>query len=257
MGYRAQLVGTKLQLNLGYSHPIEIDPPEGIAFEVENPTRLAVLGIDKELVGQRPRAGPRHAQARALQGQGRALRGRGRPPQGRQGRQDRRRADAPASDDPTPRRTRRRASRARHEDRRPQHRDANGHRAAPAPARSATRGSACAWRGPRASRGWPCSAASTRSTPRSSTTASGPHARQRLLAGGRRCEVRDGTKTERARAGGRRSSPSAPGGRRRARRLRPCRVPVPRADPLARRRRARVRPGLLGGAPWHASIPTS
>jgi large subunit ribosomal protein L6 len=52
VGYRAQLVGKKLQLNLGYSHPIEIDPPEGIAFEVENPTRVAVTGIDKELVGQ-------------------------------------------------------------------------------------------------------------------------------------------------------------------------------------------------------------
>jgi large subunit ribosomal protein L6 len=51
VGYRAQLVGKKLQLNLGYSHPIEIEPPAGIAFEVENPTRLAVTGIDKELVG--------------------------------------------------------------------------------------------------------------------------------------------------------------------------------------------------------------
>ena len=52
VGYRAALNGRKLQLNLGYSHPIEIDPPDGIAFEVENPTRLAVVGIDKELVGQ-------------------------------------------------------------------------------------------------------------------------------------------------------------------------------------------------------------
>jgi len=52
IGYRAQLVGKKLQLNLGYSHPIEIDPPEGIAFEVENPTKVAVTGIDKELVGR-------------------------------------------------------------------------------------------------------------------------------------------------------------------------------------------------------------
>jgi len=51
VGYRAQLVGRKLQLALGYSHPIEIDPPGGIAFELENPTRLAVTGIDKELVG--------------------------------------------------------------------------------------------------------------------------------------------------------------------------------------------------------------
>jgi len=52
VGYRAALNGRKLQLNLGYSHPIEIEPPEGIVFEVENPTRLAVVGIDKELVGQ-------------------------------------------------------------------------------------------------------------------------------------------------------------------------------------------------------------
>ncbi len=51
VGYRAQLVGRKLQLNLGYSHPVEIEPPDGIAFEVETPTRLAVTGIDKELVG--------------------------------------------------------------------------------------------------------------------------------------------------------------------------------------------------------------
>ena len=52
VGYRASKVGEKLLLNLGYSHPIEIDPPKGISFEVENPTRLAVVGIDKELVGQ-------------------------------------------------------------------------------------------------------------------------------------------------------------------------------------------------------------
>ena len=52
VGYRAAKVGEKLQLNLGYSHPIEIEPPAGISFEVENPTRLAVVGIDKELVGQ-------------------------------------------------------------------------------------------------------------------------------------------------------------------------------------------------------------
>jgi large subunit ribosomal protein L6 len=51
VGYRAQLVGKKLQLNLGYSHPVEIEPPDGITFELENPVRLAVVGIDKELVG--------------------------------------------------------------------------------------------------------------------------------------------------------------------------------------------------------------
>ncbi len=52
VGYRATKIGEKLQLNLGYSHPIEIDPPSGISFDVETPTRLAVVGIDKELVGQ-------------------------------------------------------------------------------------------------------------------------------------------------------------------------------------------------------------
>ena len=52
VGYRATLNGRKLQLNLGYSHPIEIAPPGGISFELENPTRLAVVGIDKELVGE-------------------------------------------------------------------------------------------------------------------------------------------------------------------------------------------------------------
>jgi large subunit ribosomal protein L6 len=52
VGYRATLSGKKLTLSLGYSHPIEIDPPEGISFELENPTRLAVVGIDKELVGE-------------------------------------------------------------------------------------------------------------------------------------------------------------------------------------------------------------
>jgi large subunit ribosomal protein L6 len=52
VGYRAVKVGEKLQLSLGYSHQIEIEPPKGIAFELENPTRLAVVGIDKELVGE-------------------------------------------------------------------------------------------------------------------------------------------------------------------------------------------------------------
>ena len=52
VGYRAQKVGEKLQLALGYSHPVEIDPPAGISFELETPPKLAVVGIDKELVGQ-------------------------------------------------------------------------------------------------------------------------------------------------------------------------------------------------------------
>jgi large subunit ribosomal protein L6 len=52
VGYRAALVGRKLQLSLGYSHLVEIDPPAGIDFEIENPTKLSVVGIDKELVGE-------------------------------------------------------------------------------------------------------------------------------------------------------------------------------------------------------------
>ena len=52
VGYRAALVGRKLQLSLGYSHQIEIDPPAGVSFELETPTKLAVVGFDKELVGQ-------------------------------------------------------------------------------------------------------------------------------------------------------------------------------------------------------------
>jgi large subunit ribosomal protein L6 len=52
VGYRAQKAGEKLVLALGYSHPIEIEPPEGISFELETPLKLAVVGIDKELVGQ-------------------------------------------------------------------------------------------------------------------------------------------------------------------------------------------------------------
>ena len=52
VGYRAQLQGTKLVLALGYSHPVEVVPPTGIEFRVDTPTRLAVFGADKELVGQ-------------------------------------------------------------------------------------------------------------------------------------------------------------------------------------------------------------
>ena len=47
VGYRAQLQGSMLVLALGYSHPIEVDPPAGIEFRVETPTRLADLGADK------------------------------------------------------------------------------------------------------------------------------------------------------------------------------------------------------------------
>lgn len=52
VGYRAQLVGQNLLLQLGYSHPVRVTPPEGISFVVEGQNRVSVMGIDKELVGQ-------------------------------------------------------------------------------------------------------------------------------------------------------------------------------------------------------------
>jgi large subunit ribosomal protein L6 len=52
VGYRAQLKGKNLELALGYSHPVSIEPPEGIEFEVPQPTEVIVRGIDKQMVGQ-------------------------------------------------------------------------------------------------------------------------------------------------------------------------------------------------------------
>lgn len=51
VGYRAQVQGRNLTLNMGYSHPVQIEPPEGIQFAVENNTNVIVSGIDKEVVG--------------------------------------------------------------------------------------------------------------------------------------------------------------------------------------------------------------
>ena len=52
VGYRAQLQGRKLVLALGYSHPVEMEAPEGIEFEVPQPTRIVVRGISKQAVGE-------------------------------------------------------------------------------------------------------------------------------------------------------------------------------------------------------------
>ena len=53
VGYRATARGPQsIELALGYSHPVVVDAPEGISFEVPSPTRIVVRGIDKELVGQ-------------------------------------------------------------------------------------------------------------------------------------------------------------------------------------------------------------
>ena len=51
-GYRVQARGQSLEFALGYSHPITVNPPEGISFTVEAPTRFSVSGIDKQQVGE-------------------------------------------------------------------------------------------------------------------------------------------------------------------------------------------------------------
>ena len=53
VGYRATAKGpTQIELALGFSHPVVVDAPDGVTFEVPAPTRISVRGIDKELVGQ-------------------------------------------------------------------------------------------------------------------------------------------------------------------------------------------------------------
>jgi large subunit ribosomal protein L6 len=52
VGYRAQLRGNALELSLGFSHPVSVEAPEGIEFEVPQPTEIIVRGIDKQQVGQ-------------------------------------------------------------------------------------------------------------------------------------------------------------------------------------------------------------
>ncbi len=52
VGYRVELKGTNLLLNMGYSHPIYFMPPAGIKIETPTPTQIVITGIDKQLVGQ-------------------------------------------------------------------------------------------------------------------------------------------------------------------------------------------------------------
>ncbi|MBD5559398.1 MAG: 50S ribosomal protein L6 [Clostridia bacterium] len=52
VGYRVQLQGKKLVLGLGFSHPVEVEQPQGITFEVPNPNTIVIKGIDKQKVGQ-------------------------------------------------------------------------------------------------------------------------------------------------------------------------------------------------------------
>ncbi len=52
IGYRAKMSGNKLELSVGFSHPVFFEPPEGIKIEVPEPTKIKVSGIDKQKVGQ-------------------------------------------------------------------------------------------------------------------------------------------------------------------------------------------------------------
>ena len=52
VGYRANLKGRDVELSVGYSHPVTIKAPEGIEFEVPQPTRIVVRGISKQAVGE-------------------------------------------------------------------------------------------------------------------------------------------------------------------------------------------------------------
>ena len=179
------------------------------------------------------RASPSRTRARAS-----ATR-RGDPPQGRQGRQDRRQEVSAAE------------------------RGAEGHRMTAPISRGAARqkrharASASPARARRRGRDWRCSAASNHIYAQviddpSGRTLAAPRRWRRSFAA---TEGHQDRRRPHASAG---SSPSGPGCRGRAGRLRPCRVPVPRADQVARRCRPRSRPRLLGRSrPWHGSIPTS
>jgi large subunit ribosomal protein L6 len=52
VGYRAQLEGTDLVLNMGYSHPVKMITPNGLVVKVENPTSVLVSGMQKDMVGE-------------------------------------------------------------------------------------------------------------------------------------------------------------------------------------------------------------
>jgi large subunit ribosomal protein L6 len=51
VGYRAAKAGQKLNLTLGFSHPVEVNPPQGITIDVPAPNKIVISGIDKEAVG--------------------------------------------------------------------------------------------------------------------------------------------------------------------------------------------------------------
>lgn len=79
VGYRAQLTGKSLTLNLGYSHPVIVDPPENITFECPTPNKIVVKGIDKQAVGQiaadiRAKRSPEPYKGKGIRYEGEAVR---------------------------------------------------------------------------------------------------------------------------------------------------------------------------------------
>jgi large subunit ribosomal protein L6 len=70
VGYRARPAGKSLELSLGFSHPVSVDAPEGIDFEVPQPTEVIVRGIDKQLVGEIAAQIRRHRPPEPYKGKG-------------------------------------------------------------------------------------------------------------------------------------------------------------------------------------------
>ena len=76
VGYKAQAQGAKLNLTVGYSHPVNKDMPAGITVATPTPTEIVIKGADRQRVGQVAAEIRAYPSARALQGQGHPLRGR-------------------------------------------------------------------------------------------------------------------------------------------------------------------------------------
>ncbi len=70
VGYRARTAGKGLELSLGFSHPVSVDAPEGIDFEVPQPTEIIIRGIDKQQVGEVAAQIRRHRPPEPYKGKG-------------------------------------------------------------------------------------------------------------------------------------------------------------------------------------------
>lgn len=75
VGYRAQLKGRNLELALGFSHPVAVEAPDGVTFEVPQATEIIITGIDKQLVGQMAADIRKHRPPEPYKGKGIRYRG--------------------------------------------------------------------------------------------------------------------------------------------------------------------------------------